>query len=156
MKFRQINEENFLEKIVRYLDGLEFARNCKNEIGTDSAYVQIFNDNGYKLLFTENQRNWETFSDNYVFIDKTLSKLVVLQETNTGDKLIAVWEKGNFDLLHPSYVICYNKKERDRLKVTGLKEFTFFCNIIKDFCNNREIPLEKEPPEERITRHYSE
>lgn len=140
MKFRQINEENFLEKIGRYLEGLEFAENCKKSQKESYHYnylIDSFNKNRYKLLFSESSSWKETLSDNFCFIDEDLSKLVVVQFYNGGsDRLIKVYDKGNFNLLKPSYMV--------RFVVEGVNINTRFFETIDNICNGREDLLDKE------------
>ena len=140
MKFRQINEENFLEKIVRYLEGLGFARNCKlDQPKSYDELIKKFTTYGYRLLFKESLENWlQTDSDNYVFIDNDLSKLVIVQYYNGGkNRLVAVYNKGNFNLLKPSYLVNWDLDP---------KNYIPFFETVDNICNGNENLLDKKEP----------
>jgi len=156
MKFKQINEDNFLEKIGRYFEGRDFARKCKEEQLKEfypyNSLVNSFNKNGYKLLFNESSNLWkETESTNFCFIDKDLSKLVVVQYYNGGlDRLIKVYGKGNFNLLRPSYMVSFNA-EGYSTKVLKAYINVRFSETIDNICNDREDLLEKETVREKYS-----
>lgn len=149
MKFKHLNEENFItkgfEKLKNIFKGYEFTRNCKKE-GIhpeeyfDKKVLNVFEKNGYYFLFSERRDIWwkGTDFDNIVFINKSLSKLVIVNRSDTGDNFIVVYNKGNYNLLKPSYgvLLNYYPKKFDEFKKNLLK-------TIDDICNDREDNIQK-------------
>lgn len=152
MKFKTfINEDNFLQKIINFLrtpeynDGKEFANMCKKEakLRWGEDLDKEFRSYGYCLLFSEHPKVWEhpKVRSFRAYINLSKGKLIIVCCENFAYPKFIVYEKGDFNLLHPSYyVACDYERNYDAIEyicnsssLAVEERYTFFHDRPTDF-----------------------